>query len=621
MNKTVSINIGGFIFHIEEEAYAKLGKYLDTIRSYFTDGEGRDEIMGDIESRIAEMFSARVGNHKQVVTIKDVDEVIAVMGQPEAFIDGDEEEAAQKQYYRRTHTKSKRIFRDPDNQVAAGVCGGLGAYFNIDPIWFRIAFLMAVIFAGTGVLLYIILWLVIPEAKTTAEKLEMRGENVTVENIERTIKEEMDTLKQKFNDLSDGAKTWGESGQAQHAKGFIRKFLDLIIQLIRGGLKVFARVIGAVLVFIGIFFLAIFIGSLFGLPTAFTVHNGDVSTMMSTLSGGFLEFFGTPMQVSWGLIGILLMFCVPLIAIIYGGVKLLFNIHYKNRLIAPVLGSLWTAGIVIFIVVAIQIGRDFAMTSTIKEKHTLSNVSTDKVLYLALEENHGRYSDLEEDGYRNFDMLLNEDGTLFYDSPEFDIVRSETDSFELEIVKKANGSSKKQAYKRAENTTYSYSQNDTVVRFPLYFQVFKEDKWRDQTVKIHLKMPIGSTVYLSNDMKHIIYDIDNVTNTWDGDMINRRWKMTHRGLECVDCDNLNNLKRYNRPSRPEPPVAPAPPVEPEVSLKSDDIELKKWIEMPEKDLSNIHKYNKSREQFDYEMKKKLNEIFFEMRNNPKEACS
>ncbi len=618
MNKTVSTNIGGYIFHIEEEAYSKLGQYLDTIRGYFLDTEGRDEIMGDIEARIAEMFNARVGNQKQVITMKDVDEVIEVMGQPEAFIDADDEDAPKKKYSTSGNRgKSKRVFRDPDNEIVAGVCGGLGAYFDVDPIWFRLAFVLAVIFGGSGILIYIILWIIIPEARTTAEKLEMRGENVNIENIERTIREEIDTLKQKFNDISDGAKSWSESRSAYQAKSTIRRGADLFIQFIKAGIRVFAKVLGAMLVFFGVFILVIFIGSFLGLTTPISINTSDGSIFWSMINPPILEFFGSPAQVTWGIIAMTLMVGVPLVAMIYGGIKLLFNINYRNRLIAPILGGLWSAGIIIWIMLCINVGREFASTTNVRKAHTLRPHENTQVLHVETNKSDGEdFMDMGND-YDDWDGEINFDtqSNFFYDTPKFDIIKSETDSFMLDMMYKAHGATKKQARRRAENVSYNFAVTDSVLSLDRYFKIFKEDKWRGQDVKMRLRMPVGSTIYLANGMEHLIDNIQNVNNAWDGDMINRRWKMTERGLECVDCDNMITV------GLPTPPTPPLPLEAPEIISYEKEQINEEWLELPENDLSDIHKYDKSKERFDYEMKKKLNEIFFEMRNNPKEACS
>ena len=142
MNKTVTVNISGIIFNIDEEAYAKLQQYLDKIRGYFKSSDGRDEIMADIEARIAELFQEKITDRKEVIGMNDVDEVIAAMGQPEDYLDEEEleaQEAATSTGSRKR--KGKRLYRDPDDRVLGGVCAGLSHYLGIDAVWIRILFI------------------------------------------------------------------------------------------------------------------------------------------------------------------------------------------------------------------------------------------------------------------------------------------------------------------------------------------------------------------------------------------------------------------------------------------------------------------------------------------------
>lgn len=209
MKKTFTVNINGIVFHIDDDAYSKLERYLGTIRRHFSGDEGCDEIISGIESRIAEMFQEKISSSKQVVTFDDVKQVIEQLGEPEQISGGGEQEekqkrredAGQESYYYDSRA-SKRLYRDPDDKYIGGVCGGLGAYFQVDPTWMRLLFIVG-IFAGFGILLYIILWIVIPRARTAAEKLEMRGERVNLSNIERSIKEDLQDIKKNLRDISE----------------------------------------------------------------------------------------------------------------------------------------------------------------------------------------------------------------------------------------------------------------------------------------------------------------------------------------------------------------------------------------------------------------------------------
>ena len=193
MKKTFSVNLGNQVYYIDDDAYQRLQEYLDRIEGYFSDQKEREDIMNDIELRISELFSERLGVGKQVVTLKDVEEMISIMGDPRV-ISGKEEEP---RFTRERRTGPRRIYRDPDDRMIGGVCSGLGAYLGIDPVIVRILFILFLIF-GIGFLVYIILWIVVPEAKTTAQKLEMRGDSVNVSNIGNFFKEEFENVKKSF---------------------------------------------------------------------------------------------------------------------------------------------------------------------------------------------------------------------------------------------------------------------------------------------------------------------------------------------------------------------------------------------------------------------------------------
>ncbi|MDM1045069.1 PspC domain-containing protein [Myroides sp. 1354] len=197
MNKTLTINIGGLVFHIEEQAFQRLDQYIKAIRRSIAIEE-QDEVVQDIELRIAEIFNSKITATKQVITSDDVDEVIQIMGRPEDYSIDDE---ATYQHTEQTYYREKKLFRDTDNRILGGVLAGLAHYFKIDTIWVRLIFIFLVFFYGTGILLYFVLWIIIPSAKTTSEKLDMMGEPVNIETIERKIREGVDYTTSKINSI------------------------------------------------------------------------------------------------------------------------------------------------------------------------------------------------------------------------------------------------------------------------------------------------------------------------------------------------------------------------------------------------------------------------------------
>ena len=192
MKKTYNINLGGIVFHIDEDAYDLLDKYLSNLRIHFSKEEGAEEIVHDMELRISELFSERLNEKKQVITLTDVEEIIAQMGKPEEF---SEDTTQDTNEYIKEEKTPKRLFRDPDNKVIGGVCSGIAAYLGWDVTAVRIIFIaLALPFILNGslilngvVIAYIIAWIIIPEANTAAEKLSMKGMQVNVENIGKTV--------------------------------------------------------------------------------------------------------------------------------------------------------------------------------------------------------------------------------------------------------------------------------------------------------------------------------------------------------------------------------------------------------------------------------------------------
>lgn len=197
MNKTISINLGGLVFHIDEEAYEVLNSYIIAVEKQFENDSDKEDIISDIELRLAELFSERIDRHHDLITIEIVNQVIEIMGEPDEFADEEAGSGGQETNYRQT--TSKRMYRDPDNRVLGGVCSGIGAYFHMDPLVFRILFIVFSLAFFSGIVIYLLLWIVIPEARTTAQKLEMRGEPITIENIKKAVKDEFENVKRKMN--------------------------------------------------------------------------------------------------------------------------------------------------------------------------------------------------------------------------------------------------------------------------------------------------------------------------------------------------------------------------------------------------------------------------------------
>lgn len=194
MKKMLSVNLAGMLFHINEDAFEVLKSYLEAVERQFP-GNERNEIIQEIETRIAELFSEKITSKKQVINLQDVEEVIGTLGEPEEY--GSSEEKNTKREEQKMGY-NKRLYRDPENRVLGGVCGGLGWYFNADPVLFRIIFIIIFLVFGTGLLVYLILWLITPRASSITQKMEMRGQSFTFSDFKNKARSEYEDMKQNF---------------------------------------------------------------------------------------------------------------------------------------------------------------------------------------------------------------------------------------------------------------------------------------------------------------------------------------------------------------------------------------------------------------------------------------
>lgn len=557
MNKTVTINLSGIIFHIEEDAYEKLSRYLQTIKGYFQSAEGSDEIISDIESRIAEILREKTNSIKQVVVMSDVDHVIDIMGKPEDF--GVETESRQQQQNesQSSGSKRRRMFRDPDDKVLGGVCGGLGNYFDIDPLWIRMAWAISFFAFGFGFLFYLLLWIIIPEAKTTAEKLEMRGENPDINNISNFIKEEAKQFKDRAKNFGEQAGTAAKRGS--HAAD---KVGDALRQIVFGLFNVVGRVFGGFLVFIGIIFFIALISLVFGFGTIDGIKSYEA----------FHYIFGESIPTFLLILGIILFIGVPVIMFIYKGIKMIFRIHYHNRWLNITMGILWGIGWVIAFYIGTKAVSEFSEEGKSKTPVVLQNAKCD-TLFLRLSDDRlessgdndygrirkyarGKWTVRFNDRKKGWHFIEKNGQKLMGGFAYLTIIPSESDSFELNIIRYCNGPDRKTALDNARTISYKVAQDNSQIFFDNYFSIAPDQYWRAQEVKVQLKVPKGKVIMLDKSLYGFIFDVDNVTNTWDGDMVGRRWKMTAAGLECIDCEGLDIDEVEDAPVPPSPPGKP-----------------------------------------------------------------
>ncbi len=556
MNKTVNINLAGIFFHIDEDAYLKLQRYLEAIKRSFTDSQGRSEIISDIEARIAELFNERVENNKQVIRIKEVDDVITIMGQPEDYLVDDEifEDEPQPTRQRKT-SPSKKLFRDTDNSYIGGVSSGLGYYLNIDTIWVRLIWILLTIGSGgTFIIIYILFWILVPEARTTAEKLTMSGEPVNISNIEKKIKDGFDTVtgvaKNVTESVSEAAKNVTESvsdvaknvtgsvsdatqnidfqKQGNKIKSSSKTFFDTIGEVIMFFFKVFAKFIGVILMFVGAISLIALIIALFSVSVVDVIHIPGLDLVDIVNAGN------TPL---W-LVTMLTFFAVgiPLFFIFYIGLRILVNnLKSIGNVAKFTLLGVWLFSVIGLTVVGIRQAAEHAFNESVIEKKELPITANDTLNIKMIT------SDLYSNNYyrhgNSFKVKHNENGErIIYSSDVAIIVKSTTDSLAtLSINKSADGRNYEKAIERAKNINYNYAFSEKSLLLDSYLTTDLKNKYSDQEVRLTLYLPIGLTVKCHENSSSFFYNKNYYGTIISYKDANHYLKIIENDIECLDC--------------------------------------------------------------------------------------
>ena len=551
MNKTVNINLAGIFFHIDEDAYLKLSRYLEAIKRSFTDSQGQSEIIADIEARIAELFSERIQNEKQVVGVKLVDEVITIMGQPEDYLVDDEIfEDEPQQSYRQKSTSSRRLFRDTDNSYIGGVAAGLGHYFGIDALWIRLIWVILFFSAGTGVLLYILLWALIPEAKTTAEKLTMSGDPVNISNIEKKIKDGIDTvsetvknvdlkkhgdkLKEGFDHVSDNisetVKSVDFQKQSNKLKSSSQSFFETIGSIIMFFLKVVAKFIGILLIIIGISTIIALIVAFFTVGVTNAVHFPGLD---------FINASNAANIPIW-LMSLLLFFAIgiPFFFVFYLGLKILVNnLKSIGNVAKFALLGLWIVSIIGLIITGVRQATEQAYDANFTKVEKTINISSGDTLKIKMVSHDMYNKHLYSDYYSYKISPIENDNSIISTRDIRFVVRYTSDSLaSIKINGFARGSSYDLARERAKEIDYNYSLINNELKLDSYLITDAAYKFSDQHIEIVIYLPKG-TIFFANDNTHNFHrNYRSSNDILDNGMESHFLKVIEDDVECLDCD-------------------------------------------------------------------------------------
>jgi phage shock protein PspC (stress-responsive transcriptional regulator) len=493
MNKTIIININGTVFHIEEDAYEILKSYMTDVKRHFLNSADSHEITTDIENRIAEMFSEILTrDSKQVIVDHDVKQIVEQMGTVQDFenAEADADAAAHVNYT--YNTGARTLFRDPDDHLLGGVCAGLANYFDIQAIWVRLLFAVAVVFFGTGLLLYAILWIVIPRAITRADRMAMKGEKLNLQGFKNNFEEELSSVHNHLNNLKAEAKPL-----IYKLRDFVGEFFHYLGQFLRGTGKVFVKVFG-IAILLGCLVGAIVLVVVLAMATVWSDANPnlfDSSLMTST--------YASKIFISGFFAAIL-----PLVGIFLLTVKAIFNTRTIDKSVASVMLIVWLFAVGVLAYYGTKVAAGFKAYASFDR--TISIVPNAKNTYY-LKLNDVKY--FTHDDSVRLDMKANfENMKVTNDNSDDDYDRNISITIEKSDVAQpvlvetfhARGKEYDDALLNARNTRYIFVQQDSVLKFDKYLQRLEGSGWHSQEIELTLKVPKNATLIIDKDINNYI---------------------------------------------------------------------------------------------------------------------
>jgi phage shock protein PspC (stress-responsive transcriptional regulator) len=497
MKKTLTINLGGIVFHIDEDAYLSLNQYLENLKNYFSKEEGFQDILNDIESRIAEILNDKRSETKQVITMKDVHEVIAIMGQP-VEIDQDEN-PKMHQDAPGDEKGDKRFFRNPDEKIIAGVCSGIAAYFHLDPVWVRLLFLIFIVAGGSGILLYLVLWFVIPEAQTTSDRLEMRGKKINISNIEKSMREEVSELRNRIGVMAS------ESAQTiRHAGAGSGSFFEMIgkgiletLRIIGKGLVVLA---GIILILVGLGLLIALLAYTLGWTGG--IYSDNDFTLLSCPSLAKI-LLGCNMPVVYLQVILLMVLGIPLFMLFYNGLRMVFRFD-RIRHLGLTMFNIWVIGVFFLAWSGLRVYNLYKIEEEKQIEIAMENPASD-TLFVSLFPDDPGMKYLRSEQYNllgDWKTIITEEKEL-YVLPKIRIEESNDSLFSITQVTIARGKSRIEAHQHLTGIRFQSATSGSTLKISPFVRLPKEECWRGQIVDIIIRVPRGKFIHVDPDIQHL----------------------------------------------------------------------------------------------------------------------
>jgi phage shock protein PspC (stress-responsive transcriptional regulator) len=514
MKKSIKISLGGISFHIEDDAYEALESYIFSLKRHLKDTPEAQEIVNDIEERAAELFTEMLDG-KENITIDMVKSMMATLGSPEQITN--EEVNDNEEPTNSTRETKRRLYRDGDNAIIAGVCSGLGEYFKIDPLVLRIIMFVLIFANGLGLIIYLVIWIAVPRAETVRQRMEMRGEEINFSNLEKNVKNE-------FEEVKKNMEKHRISGFFESIFSAVGSIFIAIGRLLGGVAKVLAVIIAVVFISIGLvgllgtissFFLGAFITNLIPAYSGFTI-NGLLSTTIDLAS------------TLWVTIPMFFILAIPFLAFIYLGIRMVFKFKARDSIFFVSAATLWIVAVTLLAFVLFFQARSFTIRESVKEKTELYAPAESSTAIRIIAGQDYTPDDIYPDRIVTIDdyTIAYSDGkTTIVGKPRVFIGKSNSDNYELIIVKKSRGATKQLAIASAERVVLNYSLMESNLIINPFFFLPNQEKWRAQDVEITINVPNGRQIFIDRSMETILGDEQEYCFCWPDEMVGKTWIM------------------------------------------------------------------------------------------------
>ena len=521
MKKSIKISLGGVAFTIEEDAYEALDTYIESLKAHFGNDEEAQEVISDLEKRAAELLVEMLGG-KEIVTIEMVSEVIETLGKPEQISSEDTADQQDPTATGRERNAKHRLYRDPQNALVAGVGAGLGAYFNIDPLVFRILFAVLTLANGLGAAIYIALWIVLPQAETLRQRMEMRGEEVNISNLEKNIKNEFEKVRSNMN----RNRFAGAMERFVSALGRVFVSLGSVLVVIA---KVFRAIVAVA--FIGIGLLGI-------MASVLSLFMGDIVVALLPNHSGLTigQLLATTFDLGstlWVVVPVFLIVFIPFLSLIFLGLRMVFRFSVRGSVIFVTSASVWILAVLLLASVTFLQVRSFTIRESVTERFELSLAdATATTLRLVGDEDfdYGDYNPEKIVRIDDYSVAYNGGFTKIIGKPKIFIAKSESDRFEMSVVKKSRGATRQTAKSSADAVKLEYTLvGDRLVLSP-YFYIPYAQKWRVQEVEVTIFVPDGKAIYIEHNLENILSSDQEYCSCWPDEMVGNTWLMDDNRL-------------------------------------------------------------------------------------------